>query len=105
MDELESIWTVPVDHPAFAGHFPGQPIVPGVVLLDHAIHLADTWLQRPEGLWRVDSAKFFRPVGPGLVLSYVLRVRPSGAVAFSVSEGEPESRREVASGVLSPNDA
>ncbi len=105
MDELESTWTVPVDHPAFAGHFPGRPIVPGVVLLDHAIHLAGQWLQRPDALWRVDSAKFFHPVGPGQALSYVLRVKPSGAVAFSVREGEPENKREVASGVLSPNAA
>jgi len=105
MDEFESVWTVPVDHPAFAGHFPGQPIVPGVVLLDHAIHLAGQWLQRPEGLWRVDSAKFFRPVGPGQVLNCALRLKPSGAVAFSVREGEHGIEREVASGMLSPNAA
>lgn len=105
MDAVDSTWTVPVDHPAFAGHFPGQPIVPGVVLLDHAIQLAAPWLQRPGANWRIDSAKFFRPVGPGQALNYALRRKPSGAVAFSVREGEHGTEREVASGVLSPNAA
>lgn len=29
------------DHPALAGHFPGNPIVPGVVILQHIIDAAN----------------------------------------------------------------
>lgn len=98
MDSFESAWVVPPDHPAFAGHFPGQPIVPGVVLLDHAIALAGQWLRREPGSWRVDNAKFLHPVGPGAALRFTFTRKASGAVAFTATEGE----RSVASGVLAP---
>ena len=55
------------DHPAFAGHFPSRPIVPGVVLLDEslrAIGVARS-LAAPA---RIASAKFLSMVGPGEAL-------------------------------------
>jgi 3-hydroxyacyl-[acyl-carrier-protein] dehydratase len=98
MASVEYRWQVPVDHPAYAGHFPGQPIVPGVVLLDQAILFAEKMLACPAGNWQVGNAKFLSPVVPGEVLTFDLNKKPSGAIAFAVHcEG-----RLVSSGSLTP---
>ncbi len=99
MDTAEFTWELPADHPAFAGHFPARPIVPGVMLLDHALLLAAQMRGALPGAgWQIAQAKFFVPVGPSQVLRFVLQTTPRGAIAFSVNcEG-----REVAAGSLVP---
>lgn len=88
--------TIPVDHPAFAGHFPGTPIVPGVVLLDEALFA----IQDPDGpladRCRIASAKFFHPVGPGAVLTIRHETLPNGSIQFEILAGQ----RKIASGSL-----
>jgi 3-hydroxyacyl-[acyl-carrier-protein] dehydratase len=54
---------IAADHPAFAGHFPGQPIVPGVLLLDQAQLLIEAAVQRK--VKGIAMAKFLSPVAPG----------------------------------------
>lgn len=101
MAEVEYRWLVSADHPAFAGHFPNRPIVPGVVLLDRAILFAEEMLGEAgkSGLnWQVGNAKFFSPVGPEEALTFSLITKPSGAIAFTVRAAE----RDVASGSLAP---
>ncbi|MGA3252270.1 MAG: beta-hydroxyacyl-ACP dehydratase, partial [Paraburkholderia sp.] len=89
-------FTVAPDHAALAGHFPGQPIVPGVVLLDHAISAIGTALNRSLDACRLSSAKFPSPAEPGTPLDLVFETRASGAIRFTVSAGP----RAVAIGVL-----
>ncbi len=51
----------PAAHPAFAGHFPGAPMVPGALLLAAAL---DALGLARAGL-EIASAKFLHPVPPG----------------------------------------
>ena len=98
MPAAEFVWVVPADHPAFPGHFPNRPIVPGVVLLDQAILFAENLLGKQVDLWQIGNAKFLSPVGPAETLVFSLQATPRGAIAFTVKSGE----RDVASGSLTP---
>jgi 3-hydroxymyristoyl/3-hydroxydecanoyl-(acyl carrier protein) dehydratase len=49
-------------HPCLAGHFPGRPLVPGVVLLEQVALALRAW--RGERLARVVEARFIAPLGP-----------------------------------------
>lgn len=57
-------FTIPADHPALPGHFPGQPIVPGVVLVDRVIEAIEAG-QGPLPPLRLPQVKFLQPLLPG----------------------------------------
>lgn len=55
---------IAADHPSLAGHFPGNPIVPGVVLLQEVVGLFESW--RPDArLTGLSVVKFLAPLRPG----------------------------------------
>ncbi|MGV2287117.1 AMP-binding protein [Trinickia sp. YCB016] len=90
------IFDIPLDHPALPGHFPGHPIVPGVVLLDHAISSIGRVLERPLHAFKISSAKFPNSAMPGIPLELTYRTADNGAIQFAVTAGA----RTVATGVL-----
>jgi len=57
-------FTISAQHPSLNGHFPGNPIVPGVVLLERVEHSIENHLLD----WQVSEliqVKFLLPVLPG----------------------------------------
>jgi len=52
------------DHPALAGHFPGQPVVPGVLLLDRLLEAAEGQLGHALKIAGLAHAKFPSPLLP-----------------------------------------
>ena len=72
------------DHPAFAGHFPGMPILPGAVLLDEALRVVELGLALDLTEWQVASAKFLESVRPGDALAIEHTPPANGAIGFTV---------------------
>jgi acyl-coenzyme A synthetase/AMP-(fatty) acid ligase len=67
-----------LDHPTGPGHFPGNPIIPGALLLDRML---ETMGRSRTGRQEIRVAKFLRPVRPGDAVTF--RWRETGReVAF-----------------------
>jgi 3-hydroxymyristoyl/3-hydroxydecanoyl-(acyl carrier protein) dehydratase len=73
----------PADHPALAGHFPGNPIVPGAVLLGETAFAIEASGVAAPGMLRLRSAKFLRPVRPGDRVSIRFDRDVDGGVRFT----------------------
>lgn len=87
-------WIVPLDHPAFAGHFPGTPILPGVVLLDMALHVISTVNGIELDTCEIGAVKFLSPVHPGDRLEIRHSSAAGGAIRFDIVAG----MRKIAGG-------
>jgi len=78
--------SIPATHPSLPGHFPGNPVVPGVVLLEEILTAVRTW--RPESRIRgLQAVKFLQPVAPDSRFSIALELRAPGKIAFRCSAG------------------
>ena len=77
---------VPHDHPALAGHFPGHPVVPGVLVLDHVVAALEARAGALPSL-RLPRVKFLAPLFPGEEADIAL-AGAGGRWRFTVQRGD-----------------
>lgn len=81
---------VPEDLAHFPGHFPGQPLLPGVVQIDWAVRLGQRRFALPAGRFSaLKGLKFTSPVLPGTTLTLALNWLPDKSrLDFSFTAGD-----------------
>lgn len=75
---------IDIAHPALPGHFPGNPVVPGVVLLQRVAAALRQWRNEPMTRFEV---KFLAPLLPGQDAAIELR-QDASRVRFAIRRGE-----------------
>jgi UDP-3-O-[3-hydroxymyristoyl] N-acetylglucosamine deacetylase/3-hydroxyacyl-[acyl-carrier-protein] dehydratase len=93
-NELVAVKNVTLNEPYFTGHFPGNPVMPGVLQLEamaQAVGILivrhNNWVPRPGFLMSADKVKFRRPVRPGdqlRIQAKLTRVRNNVVAAADV---------------------
>jgi len=92
---ISTEWHVPVDLPAFTGHYPGNPILPGVLITEHCFQSAALLIYSTGGdsdfaegvpvLTKIEDARFRSMVLPDTLLSTRVQLDESLANARYMS--------------------
>jgi 3-hydroxyacyl-[acyl-carrier-protein] dehydratase len=108
-------YTVPAAAPFLKGHFPGMPLMPGVLLLEAAAQIAGAVAQsdrnippvRELRLAGIRSARFYGTAAPGLTITLKARItaRLGGAILADTEAFLGSSRIMAASLTLGGSDA
>jgi 3-hydroxyacyl-[acyl-carrier-protein] dehydratase len=79
-------FSIPASHPCLPGHFPGHPVVPGVVLLDRVLREAEAWLGTGTRIRTLSQVKFLAPLSPEQLCELELSLQALAEDRQSASE-------------------
>jgi 3-hydroxyacyl-[acyl-carrier-protein] dehydratase len=79
-------FSIPSDHPSLPGHFPGRPVVPGVIVLERVLEAIEA-RHGPLGPLRLPQVKFVQPLLPGEIADVTI-TGDAPRWRFRVSRGE-----------------
>jgi 3-hydroxymyristoyl/3-hydroxydecanoyl-(acyl carrier protein) dehydratase len=89
-------FALPADHPVLPGHFPGHPVVPGILLLSWCELLAAELACAPVMMCAWINVKFVRPLSPAQTCRITLISATPGNAKFRIERGG----QLIASGIL-----
>lgn len=82
-ESISAVKAVTINEPFFEGHFPGRPIMPGVLIVEALAQAAGILVSESFGLagsgklvyfMAIEGAKFRTPVEPGVLLTLESRI-------------------------------
>lgn len=83
----ERLVSISPDHPALSGHFPGHPVVPGVVILDEVIETLRLHVGQALVVTGLPSVKLSSPLLPGQPLTVEIEQEEAGRADFTCRVG------------------
>jgi len=92
----QRITSIRADHPSLAGHFPGRPVVPGVILLQEVLVTVRQSLPEDWTVTGLPHVKLSSPLKPDEPVTIEVEGEISGDVIFSCRVDQ----RLVASGAI-----
>ncbi|MEE4314762.1 MAG: hypothetical protein V2J11_09675 [Desulfofustis sp.] len=99
-DSLSATVTTDADAPWYDGHFPGEPVLPGVAQLELVAELTSTLAGEPVFVDSLSRVKFRKLIAPGESLKItVSRNESKDAYVFKITSGQ----ENVSSGILTIN--
>ena len=78
--EIEAVFVFPAGLAVFSGHFPGRPIVPGVLEIEMLRAAMERHTGSPLLLRSVEKAKFLKEVKPGDRILLSLTFKAAGSI-------------------------
>jgi 3-hydroxymyristoyl/3-hydroxydecanoyl-(acyl carrier protein) dehydratase len=82
--DSSAVFSFSPEFSGFKGHFPGNPVLPGVCLIQAVLVLLAEQKRTPVTLKRIVSAKWFAPVKPGAELLIACHERKDALVETAV---------------------
>jgi 3-hydroxyacyl-[acyl-carrier-protein] dehydratase len=73
---IQACFRFPATFAGFKGHFPGQPILPGICMVQAVLCMLRAWENQPVRLREIALAKFYAVVKPGDTITIDGQVAP-----------------------------